>query len=188
MYTLGSHNSFSYLPIRRWYMKWTRPWARCQSKTIAEQLAVGVRHFDMRVRFNKDGSVRLVHNSIEFKQHNLDDSLYLINDYKCHMRLVLDIRNRVDASQEKMFFEYVKMIQKKYPDIRLHVQIASRGWTDIPEWSAGPFEIIGNYVSVIGYNMKNLIKYMGIPKIYSKANNETIKKNFKGNCLCIDFV
>lgn len=188
MYTLGSHNSFSYLPIKKWYMKWTRPWARCQTKTIADQLAEGVRHFDMRVRFNKDGSVRLVHNSIEFKAYNLEDSLHLINEYGCHMRLALDIRSKVGPVQERMFFEYVKRIQKNYPQIKLHVQIAARGWTDIPEWSAEPFEIAGDYVSMAGYSMKNLIKYWGIPELYARRNNKNIKKKFKGNCLCIDFV
>lgn len=188
MYTLGSHNSFSYLPVKRWYMRWSRPWARCQSKTITEQIATGVRYFDMRVRFNGDGSVRLVHNSIEFKPYNLEESLHLINECECHMRLVLDIRSDVDADQERMFFEYVKTIQEKYPQIKLHVQIAARGWIDIPEWSSAPFEITENHVSVVGYNVKNLAKYKGIPEAYARDNNEDIKREFKGNCLLIDFV
>nr|DAS78220.1 MAG TPA: hypothetical protein [Caudoviricetes sp.] len=188
MYTLGSHNSFSYLPIKKWHMKWIRPWVQCQSKDIFGQINAGARYFDMRVRFGKNGDVKIVHNSVEFKYDNLDDSLMLINAHNCHMRIVLDIRNKVDEKQEKMFFEYIKYLKENFPNIKLHVQIAARGWNDIPELSAEPFEITEKHVSVIGYNLKNVNNYLGIPGLYAKANNETLLKEFKGNCLFIDFI
>lgn len=51
--TIGTHNSFSYLPPARWYGYFMLPFARCQSKTATQQYDAGARCFDVRVRFKK---------------------------------------------------------------------------------------------------------------------------------------
>ena len=45
---IGSHNSLSYLPLKHWWQKPLRIFARCQSMTLQEQYDEGVRLFDIR--------------------------------------------------------------------------------------------------------------------------------------------
>ena len=52
MYTLGTHNSWSYLPERKQWMKCTRFLARCQNCDIKTQYYAGARCFDLRLRWN----------------------------------------------------------------------------------------------------------------------------------------
>lgn len=58
---LGTHNSMSYLPPRRWWHRFMLPFARCQSKTIDEQLAAGARCFDLRMAFDHHGMAHFRH-------------------------------------------------------------------------------------------------------------------------------
>ena len=65
---IGSHNSMSYLPVRQWYLKPFGWMARCQSKTLGEQLITyGVRLFDFRVRFDVCGNLVFAHGPVQFK-------------------------------------------------------------------------------------------------------------------------
>ena len=45
---IGSHNTFSYLPIKNRWRKIFKPWYKCQDKTIFQQIANGARFFDIR--------------------------------------------------------------------------------------------------------------------------------------------
>lgn len=62
---LGSHNSWSYLSVRKWWMKPIAWIARCQSVDIRKQYKIGVRCFDLRIRYNEDGLV-LAHGIVEY--------------------------------------------------------------------------------------------------------------------------
>lgn len=46
---IGSHNSYTFLKSTNGYNKLSKYW-KCQTKTIEEQLEVGVRFFDIRVK------------------------------------------------------------------------------------------------------------------------------------------
>ena len=55
---LGSHNSWSYLPVKQWYFTPFAFTARCQSIDIRTQYEkYGVRCFDLRVRFDKNTGI-----------------------------------------------------------------------------------------------------------------------------------
>lgn len=62
---LAAHNTFTYLPIRKWYMKILAFACRCQSLTVQEQYNAGVRIFDLRI--DMDGNTpRICHGLCEF--------------------------------------------------------------------------------------------------------------------------
>ena len=64
---LGSHNSWSYLPPRRWWMRPIAFMAKCQRVDIRTQYErYGVRCFDLRVRFNKYGLGIVAHGIVEY--------------------------------------------------------------------------------------------------------------------------
>ncbi len=92
---LGSHNSFSYLKPTKWWMRLFTPWTKCQNKTIEEQYADGVRYFDIRVAFKKDGSMRVVHNLIEYPTDELYNALRTFkNNSDVYLRICLDMRRK----------------------------------------------------------------------------------------------
>ena len=63
----GSHNTMSYLPVRQWWLKPFRAWGRCQTKTLEQQWETGVRHFDFRIKFDKDGNASFGHGLITYE-------------------------------------------------------------------------------------------------------------------------
>ena len=54
MVILGSHNSWSYLPVKRWWMRPIAFMARCQRIDIRRQYEMGVRCFDLRIFFDNN--------------------------------------------------------------------------------------------------------------------------------------
>lgn len=120
---LGSHNSWSYLKPRKWWMKPFRFMARCQDVDIKTQYEkYGVRYFDLRINFDDDGLI-VVHGFMEYKMtpFQLLDSLVWL-DYKgdVYVRIVLDSRKKhLDKRTiEAIFVEMCQDFVKKYPHIR----------------------------------------------------------------------
>ena len=63
---IGSHNSWSYLPVKRWWMRPIAFMARCQSVDIRKQYELGVRCFDLRIRSDKDGALQVAHGCVVY--------------------------------------------------------------------------------------------------------------------------
>ncbi len=64
---LGSHNSFTYCKPRN-LLSWIGiPIGRCQTKNIEEQIKLGIRLLDIRVRFDNSGYIYLCHGYFEVK-------------------------------------------------------------------------------------------------------------------------
>ena len=64
---LGSHNSLSYLPPKKWYMKPFHFMARCQSVDYVKQYEeYGIRLFDIRLWFNEKGEIEVRHGLFVF--------------------------------------------------------------------------------------------------------------------------
>lgn len=90
---LGSHNSMSYLRPAHWWGWIMIPFARCQRKTLAEQLAAGVRCFDLRISFDGNGSPRFRHGWCRFQcDETLTGILRQLADSpgKTYVRLLLE--------------------------------------------------------------------------------------------------
>ena len=66
MRIIGTHNTMSYLPPKRWWMRPLRVFARCQRKTLAEQIAAGAQVFDLRV-YRDNGYWCFAHGLVKFK-------------------------------------------------------------------------------------------------------------------------
>lgn len=119
-FILGSHNSWSYLTPRKWWMKLLKFAARCQSADIRTQYEkYGVRCFDLRIRF-KEGSNEpvLAHGIIEYKYSYpslIDDLCYLDTKGDCCIRVLHEARNErqytMQSIQEfKRFCHYYSSI------------------------------------------------------------------------------
>lgn len=129
---LGSHNSMSYLPIVNWWQRWQKHWCCCQSKTIKEQLAAGVRFFDIRVRFI-DNTWHFVHNKIDFGPVNYN-IFRLLNGQgePVYIRFILDERKKPANSDYYIYLytHYMAYILSTYENIVPYEVLSYWNWKD----------------------------------------------------------
>lgn len=85
----ASHNSLTSYPIKHWYMKLFKPFAKCQNTTIEQQLNNGVTVFDIRVRIKKDRSLVACHGFVEYDV-NVLDIIYRLEKAQCYYRVILE--------------------------------------------------------------------------------------------------
>lgn len=64
---IGSHNTMTYLPARRWWWRLLTQWWRCQRKPLWEQWREGIDHLDIRVRRDERGLWRLCHGRVDLR-------------------------------------------------------------------------------------------------------------------------
>ena len=196
---LGSHNSLTYLPCRKWWMYLINWAAKCQSKTLNTQFHDGAKYFDFRVRF-KDGKPVIAHGLIEYKG-NIDYMVanlnYLAEYFRetIYLRFVLEYNKIPEdfASQIASLVNLVRYYRGKYPNIT-YTYIMSK-WneqkvatyyskdTDTPT-------LIHKYSSVLKEK-----RFLWIPYWYAKLHNKKNRKVFKhvlededSKVLMLDFV
>ena len=85
----ASHDSFTYGKPRRWYQWLLQPFSKTQNLTIEQQIAEGVRCFDLRVRFGKNGQLIACHGLSEYKV-NVFTEILRIEKAGCYYRIVLE--------------------------------------------------------------------------------------------------
>lgn len=189
MWILGSHNSWSYLPVKRWWMVPFRFTARCQDLSIIEQYNLGVRCFDLRVRFNKKGELLVCHGFIKYNidKEGLYSDLEWLSDKKdVYIRLLHEARNKkqYNSLSIKKFREFCKDVLNKFPNIKFWNGINLYNWT---------------YDFAFYHNPSCEEKYSSVcdprliddwyPRLFAKVNNkEIVKKGTDKDILLIDFV
>lgn len=90
MVKIATHSSGTGEPSKNWVHRLFTPFAKCQDKTIEEQLEAGVRYFDFRV--NKD--LMLCH-GLWVSKTSLDKALQILNEYPeiTYYRVVIERKN-----------------------------------------------------------------------------------------------
>ena len=196
---LGSHNSLTYLPCRKWWMYLINWAAKCQSKTLNTQFHNGAKYFDFRIRF-KDGKPVIAHGLIEYKG-NIDYMVANLNYFAeyfketIYLRFVLEYNKIPEdfASQIASLVNLVRYYRGKYPNIT-YTYIMSK-WneqkvatyyskdTDTPT-------LIHKYSSVLKEK-----RFLWIPYWYARLHNKKNRKAFKhilededSKVLMLDFV
>lgn len=199
---LGSHNSFTYLPIKQWYLKPFAFMARCQEVDIWNQYFLGVRLFDLRVRFDKNGDPVICHNLAEYKADDsfIFDTLKKLNNCKgIHVRVVLELRksNTEKYDRQKRLFEaFCINLKKDYSNITFFGGNDRTGFTTgekIYDFN-NDVQIVGLYsstTSLFKINSKILrIIDDWYPKYYAQKCNKKNLENLKDypGWVHIDFV
>ena len=112
---IGSHNTLSYLPPKNLWGKITRPWNKCQDKTIEEQVNAGIDYFDIRIDFYSDNNWHFVHNRVDYGVVNNDIWKYIAKT-NLPVRVIYDKRSKPkDCDHEANSFEiYLWCIKQKY--------------------------------------------------------------------------
>lgn len=112
---IGSHNTLSYLPPKNLWGKITRPWNKCQDKTIEEQVNAGIDYFDIRINLYNDNEWHFVHNKVDYGVVN-DNIWKYIGLTNVPIRIIYDRRSKPKyASFERQrFIAYFYYLQQEY--------------------------------------------------------------------------
>ena len=121
---LGSHNSWSYLPPRRWWMRPIAFMAKCQRVDIRTQYEqYGVRCFDLRVRFNKYGLGIVAHGIVEYcftASKIYEDLAWLEKKGDAYVRVIHEVRTvkQYKNRQRNLFRNFCERLEDEYKNIR----------------------------------------------------------------------
>lgn len=165
MLKIATHNSGTGEPSKNWVHRLFTPFAKCQDKTIEQQLEAGVRYFDFRVNKN----LMLCHGLWESKT-SLDEALKIINDYPeiTYYRVVIERQNA-----NHLLETILQNTVHRYKRARLTEVIQKK-----PEWKTlmmyRNVSLITGFLSVptpkqyLKLSVRPFKRYIPIPKILSK--------------------
>ena len=189
MSVLGSHNAWTFLPVKRWWMKPLAFTARCQNCSIMEQYNSGSRCFDLRVRFDKEGNIILAHGFIKYKYSydELLEDLTRLNGLKdCSVRILHEVRTKrlyTPDSVEK-FKSFCKYINTTFTNIKFWCGRNLYNWDVDYEFSYNP-SCEELYASVC---LPTFVDDWW-PWLYAfRKNKSIIQKGTDKDILLIDFV
>lgn len=205
---LGSHNTMTYLPPKKWWMWFGRFMAKCQKLDYKKQYDAGVRFFDFRIFITTDKQgfydPTFSHGLIDFKSPNPENILSYLNtkgDVYCRF-----IFEKGTEEEQKTFEGFVRQWVNEYKNLKI-VQIKDKKtWKNLlPECVTHPnIQIVDCYASSNGsypqYNkLPGILRsksWSGLliddlyPWIYAKLNNKKNLEKYKDidGVLLIDFV
>ena len=188
---IGSHNSWSYLPPKHW---WIRPFAfiaRCQNVDIKTQYEkYGVRCFDLRVLFDKKGEPYLAHGFCKYKYNikQLMSDLHWINTQKdCYVRILHEARRKSQYTSLNihMFMLLCSKFEDMYPNIHFWCGRNLYNWEYDYHFDKLEPSCEELYSSVCAPKIID----DWYPKLFAiKNNKEIIKNGTNKDILLIDFV
>lgn len=121
---IGSHNSWSFLRPRKWWMRLIAFTARCQRYDIRTQYETyGVRCFDLRLRFTDQGNIIIAHGLVEYENHQqrllFDELPFLDKKGDVFVRVILETRSKKQYTplQVSCFRQYCQKFVEIYPNI-----------------------------------------------------------------------
>lgn len=190
---IGSHNTFSYLPIKNKWLLFLKPWYKCQEYDIITQINKDVRYFDVRIRFSKKGELQIVHNKIVFdineKQfwdimNNVKELTTKLNTV-LYFRVILDIRKKPndELNQVYWFSQFINKFSQYNEHIILVQAIVYWNWTII-DYISTP-EIIEDHASV---NAKWYEYMLGNKYYAAKVGVKYINEKSTDKVFLIDYV
>jgi hypothetical protein len=202
---LGSHNSMSYLQAKHWWMRPFKFIARCQRVDIEQQLALGVRYFDLRLRIDKSGNYEFAHGLMKYEggRQAVYDTLVLLDYYAesypkdpIYVRVVLE-KDEYDGCVDRFYnlCEYFKVIA---PNINFQESRVKGTWEEPYVFTKDKLTYLDKYASCNSVEIPGK-HYSGdsrlddlYPWYYAKKNNKKIVQEFFENpthdILMIDFV
>lgn len=184
---LASHNSWSYLPPKKWYMKPFRFVAQCQDYDIRTQYEHGVRCFDLRLQYDGD-TLHVVHGSMVYKitcKELLEHLKWLNEKGDVLIRVIHDVRTKKDYKERSVqhFKDDCAAFEQLYPHIKF--------WCGENLYNhKKDYEFKNNPTCAEYYSSVVLPKIDDIyPRYYAKKNNKRLyEEGTDKQILMLDFV
>lgn len=187
---VGSHNSWSYLPSKKWWMAPFKFIAKCQDLNIIEQYEIRVRCFDLRVRFNKKGEFILGHGFMQYDisiDELLEDLKWLNSkEDTVYIRILHEVRNKHQYTTSSIAkFKYLcTELVTAYPNLIFWCGRNLYNWEVDYEFTNNP-SCEEKYSSVCAPKLID----DWYPRWFAKKNNtDILYKGTNKDILLIDFV
>lgn len=186
-YKLASHQSMTYLPVSKWWMKLIRWTAQCQSKTIFLQIAnKDADMVDIRIKYPNGNTPVFAHGCITYKgdvYQTLDD----INTYGKYqhrikfVRIMLEEKNPSEHSRT-CFRLLCEKLETQYTNITPVGGFCRYDWSDVVYEFQTPYPDIDEQIcSVKGIGL--------FPRLWAWLHNDKILENGTDHdFLMIDFL
>lgn len=189
---IGSHNSFSYLPVKKWWMNLIKFTARCQDVDIFKQYNnYNVRCFDLHIRFSRENGFEVVHGKIVYdtSYSQILNWLALLNtkQEKIYVRILHDVRNEktFKESDKELFKIVCSTFESNYSNIIFWCGRNLYNWEYDYHFKGEEPSCEEKYSSV----RKPKLLDDWYPRLYAKLNNKAIlKEGTDKDILLIDFV
>ena len=189
---IGSHNSWSYLRPRRWWMRLIGFTARCQRVDVYDQFdKYDVRCFDLRIRFDGLGNVLLCHGIVEYEctYYDLVGMLEWLNDRRSGVviRLLLDLRGVRKSEwdeQRRLFTSFYNGVLRCFKNLQF---ILGR---ELPTWHKLILPLMDGDVDE-RYSSVRSPKWIDdwFPWLYARLNNhKNLQEGTESDIMLIDFV
>ena len=178
---LGTHDSMTYLPPKRWYLYPFKFMAKCQSKDIETQYKLGARMFDLRVKFN-DGNPEFAHGLLTFKG-DVFATLSYLNTKGAYIRLLLEA-TKENEYQENHFIKFCQFCEQSYTNLTFFCGRRKFDWKQLYKFPADDIDIVQKVSSTIGSKIDDLW-----PWLYARfTNKKNYKNRDKDKWLLVDFI
>ena len=168
---IGTHNSATGESGCGFVSTIVAPFATCQSKTLAEQYAFGVRFFDLRVRKTSRGWV-CAHGPWESRR-SLDSILAQLSSYSNAVARVW-----YEGNAPTGFVEQVEMWKRDYSGLDI-VETGSREpWRTLKVWRKVPQKH-----EYLGLDFSSWHTYLPIPWLWKKIYHD--EPRFNSSCYTV---
>lgn len=205
---LGSHNSLSYLPPKRWWMKPFAFMARCQRVDYTRQYMLGTRLFDLRVWFDKDGNIQVRHGRMlyDIDQDGIRKFLNALEQMSgwfpedgCHCRIILEedahaSRMPYANISEELFRGFCLKAQMMYPHVKFFGGNRKFDWRVLYDFGEGSEVSLDDKYSSTTSLFRSKKRWLAVlddlfPYLYAKTHNlKNTREGTDKDCLFIDFV
>ena len=170
MFVLGSHNTMSYLKPKLWFLKPFAWMAQCQNKDIKYQYGLGIRYFDIRVRFDEFGNPEFAHGLISYKG-DVISTLKELNSFgeEIKIRLILELsKETFDTPRQVALFRFncCRWV-KRFKNLKFHCGIKKYDWEVVYKFKNPEPEIDQKVSSMVGSKLDDIF-----PFIYALTHNE----------------
>ena len=195
---LATHNSFSYLEPRSWWMKIGNFIAKCQDKSIEEQLEI-VNYVDVRIgiKFYDDYvDVFLCHGLVKYKIPKPYSTCidFIVDKLKDRKGLVCRITwgDTYDKSEraKRLFCDIYNEIKERLPDVIIPPIRRKTTWAVLSELGGVDVKMIEKHSSVD----RDVFLLPLYPRLYADNFNESNMEEFaksdnaNDTYLMIDFI
>lgn len=175
---IGTHDSVTAHPPRKWWMKLGKVIAVTQDKTIWQQYANGIRCFDLRIRLDKNDKWVMCHGLYEVELNIYD----VLNWFKgnaekncenIYIRIVLEDKKHCDNEAER-FIKFCEWCDDLSPYLIFICGNRKSDWAQLYQF-AYPNQQQWMPVSSCAEDARWYEK--AFPKLYAKRMNEHNLKN-----------
>ena len=187
MFSLGSHNSMSYLKPKYWYLYPFKWMAQCQNKNIKYQYDLGIRYFDIRIRFAEDGTPEFAHGLISYEGDVLT-TLKELNKFgeNVQVRLILELTKETPDTERQvsLFRGCCAAWVKRFRNIKFHCGRRKYDWEIVYRFKNPEPELDQKVSSMVGSKLDDVF-----PFFYALFNNKNnVYKGTYKEYLLLDFI